>query len=115
MLLCHPIISKYHNEMRGWEGEERHKKNKKKFIKSWGRQEAAHELKCKEINKLSLASLLATNKGRASSRCLYGLYKIHWKESKLAHLAAAAEVKPRYVFNFTENMLLEGQSLNCKL
>lgn len=55
------------------EGEERHKKNKK-CIKSWGRQEAAHGLKCMEINiKLSLAPLLAANKGPASSPCLHGL------------------------------------------
>lgn len=59
---------KYHKERGEGEGEERQKKNKK-CIKGSARQEAAHGLKCMEINiKLSLAPLLTTNKGPASSQ-----------------------------------------------
>lgn len=54
------------------EGEERHKKKKMDLeLRQAGN---CPRLKCREINiRLSLASLLATNKGPASSRRLYSL------------------------------------------
>lgn len=104
-----------HNERRKGEGEERDKKNKK-CIKSWGRQEAAHGLKCREINiKLSLAPLFAANKAQPLPSVSTAYKKYIKEEGKLARLAAAIEVKLHTGLNFTENMLSRGQSLKCEM